>query len=250
VPMPVVFAVVCGVACRDTVSPVPASSPSAQVAVSGDSIRLTYICGNTFRLRNANDDYVEVQWDIFNTPESGRLVLPKRPVGQAFSQVFVTASRRGTMRVFLNGRLEETKANGNRPACSTEGQETPWPAEGTAGTTDVSRVIVVTDPDTNLIYRTDISVTFLDSVSTAGQRALIRGLGAAVTGRGLGAFGLRIPDPGPDTTRLFSLKRSIRADPRIRFVIVNRTISRVLNGGRYPAAAARRTRGEHLGWSR
>lgn len=228
VPMPVVFAVVCGVACRDTVSPVPALSPSSRVAVSGDSIRLTYICGNTFRLRNANDDYVEVKWDIFNTPDSGRLVLPKRPVGQAFSQVFVSTNRRGTMRVFFNGRLEETKANGDQPGCSTEGQETPWPAEGTAGTTDVSRVIVVTDPDTNLIYRTDITVTFRDSVSTAGRRAFVRGLGAVVTGWGLGSYGLRIPDPGPDTTRLFSLLRSIRPDPRIRFVIYNRTISRGL----------------------
>lgn len=212
VPMPVVFAVVCGVACRDTVSPVPALSPSAQVAVSGDSIRLTYICGNTFRLRNANDDYVEVKWDIFNTPDSGRLVLPKRPAGQAFSQVFVTANRRGTMRVFFNGRLEETKANGNQPACATVGQETPWPSPGTVGSVDRTRIVTFGETPYS---RVDWVVVFTPDTPEQSQRTVIASTLGAVTAVYGSIVTVRVPDLRRDSASLKRALDSLAARPGV-----------------------------------
>jgi hypothetical protein len=220
-------------ACQDTVAPRPEVRPTASV-VSGDSVRLTYICGNTFRIRNANDAFVEVKWDIFNTPDSGRLVLPKRPTGTAFSQVFVTSARRGTMRVFVNGRLEETKANGNRPTCSTEGQETPWPDLFSSGETDFSKTLVVALPESTLYYRTDLAIGFVDTVSSTGQRAFLRLFGATVTGRSRSHMGIRLPDVGPDSAAFFSLLDRVRFDPRIDFAFPIVVLRGIRTSGRFP----------------
>jgi hypothetical protein len=224
-------------ACQDTVAPRPEVRPSASV-VSGDSVRLTYICGNTFRIRNANDAFVEVKWDIYNTPDSGRLVLPKRPAGTAFSQVFVTAARRGTMRVFVNGRLEETKANGNRPACSTEGQETPWPAEESPDVTwDESRTIFLGG---TVRARRDFLLEFNSDAAVSIRLAALNAVGATPTSRtGPSNFVIRTPDPGTDSTSYSSLLSRLRALPGVRRVApVYLTGGIPLTSSRYPSDSA------------
>jgi hypothetical protein len=206
--------------------------------VSGDSVRLTYICGNTFRIRNANDAFVEVKWDIYNTPDSGRLVLPKRPNVTAFSQVFVTAARRGTMRVFVNGRLEETKSNGNRPTCSTEGQETAWPAIAGPSDVDVSKKLIVRIPDSTIYYRVDMVIRFRDSVSVDGQRAFLRNIGAAITSQSDVSVNIRLPDVGADSARYFNRLEQLSADPRVRSVSPIFVLNSVKLSGHYPTDAS------------
>jgi hypothetical protein len=75
-------------------------------------IRLTYICGNKFRVRNPNAAVVPVTWDVYNKNESGNLDLPPKTAGQPYSETFFTTLNKGTVRLFYTGQLIQTKANG------------------------------------------------------------------------------------------------------------------------------------------
>ena len=77
-----------------------------------DSIRLTYICGNRFRVRNPNDTEVTVIWDVYEKSEKGTLVLPPRLEGVEYSETLFETQNKGTVRLFLDGKVIETKANG------------------------------------------------------------------------------------------------------------------------------------------
>lgn len=226
-----------GAGCRDVAAPERRLEPSQQVVISGDSVRLTYICGNTFRLRNANPDYVEVRWDIFRTADSGRLVLPARPANAAFSQVFVTAAVRGTMRVFVNGRLEETKANGGLPACETAGQETPWPDSSAVSNTrrrDLM-IAVVAGADTSFMSRSEFAIIFHDSVSDAGRRAYVslhRGVVVVNRGRAMGVIAA-FPASDPNREAVLRLRSLLRRDPRVINVAASYALQPTIDG-RYP----------------
>jgi hypothetical protein len=80
------------------------------------AIVLTYVCGNTFALRNYYPGEVTVFWNVFLTGNKGTLALPARPAGGEYSETSFTTGVRGTVLVFLNGILIQTKANG-RSAC-------------------------------------------------------------------------------------------------------------------------------------
>jgi hypothetical protein len=73
-------------------------------------IQLTYICGNTFRVRSTWTRGVRVDYDVYGTPERGW--VEARPGRDEF---FAT-ERRGTVRLLDKGRVLQTKANGNK-AC-------------------------------------------------------------------------------------------------------------------------------------
>lgn len=81
-----------------------------QSVVSG--IRLTYICGNKFRVRNPSGVTVPVSWDVYQKNETGSLTLPPRATGQLYSDTFFTTVNKGTVRLFHEGQLIQTKANG------------------------------------------------------------------------------------------------------------------------------------------
>ena len=81
-----------------------------QSVVSG--IRLTYICGNKFRVRNPSGVTVPVSWDVYQKNETGSLTLPPRATGQLYSETFFTTVNKGTVRLFHEGQLIQTKANG------------------------------------------------------------------------------------------------------------------------------------------
>ncbi len=105
--------------CTDTPLQVPASSVAA--AVSGtDSVALTYICGNMFRVRNSSFEPRSVHWDIYNASpaDTGSLRARGRDVGASYAAFFVTARTQGTMRLFVGATLVATKANGNTAACA------------------------------------------------------------------------------------------------------------------------------------
>lgn len=82
------------------------------VTITPTAIRLTYICGNTFRVRNGNAASVVVTWDVFGTPETGTLTLPPRPITGTVSETFFTTVARGTVRLMYSGSQVDVKANG------------------------------------------------------------------------------------------------------------------------------------------
>ncbi len=88
----------------------PSATPSG--------IQLTYLCGNRFRVRNSNYAEVALTWDVYGSSDNGQESVPAARLDKAFiDQNFVT-NVRGTVRLFFNGVLVQTKANGG-VACST-----------------------------------------------------------------------------------------------------------------------------------
>lgn len=85
------------------------------LSTAADSVLLTYICGNMFRVRNTSFEPREVRRDIYNAApaDTGSLRLRGRDVGAAHVDYFVTSRTKGTMRVFLGEVLRQTKVNGN-----------------------------------------------------------------------------------------------------------------------------------------
>jgi hypothetical protein len=82
------------------------------VVIQPSALRLTYICGNTFRVRNGNLAPVPVMWDVAGTSETGTLVLPPRSFAAAFSETFFATVATGTVRLFYAGAQVDVKANG------------------------------------------------------------------------------------------------------------------------------------------
>ncbi len=82
------------------------------LTVTPSTLRLTYICGRTFRVRNPNDAAVTVTWDVFGTAETGTLLLPARPLSGSFSETLFETVATGTVRLFYNGVQSDVKANG------------------------------------------------------------------------------------------------------------------------------------------
>lgn len=80
------------------------------IRVAPQSIKLTYICGNRYRVRNTSDEWVGVSFDVYQTPERGELT-----VGPG-AEVFFTTLLNGTVRLHYGGALIQTKANG-RTTC-------------------------------------------------------------------------------------------------------------------------------------
>ena len=84
----------------------------APAPIQPTAIRLTYICGTTFRVRNGNLAPVIVTWDVAGTAERGTLQVPARAYSALFSEVFFTTVATGTVRLFFNGAQVDVKANG------------------------------------------------------------------------------------------------------------------------------------------
>jgi hypothetical protein len=75
-------------------------------AIVATTIRLTYLCGNRFRVRNANADWADVRYDVYRTDDAADLTVPP------FGEIVLTTARAGTTRLFYAGQLIQTKANG------------------------------------------------------------------------------------------------------------------------------------------
>ncbi len=109
-----------GCASVDTVASIPADdvvsltmrAACGPVTIVPSAIRLTYICGNTFRARNGNAAPVSVTWDVFGAGETGTLLLPPRPLTGTASETFFTTTATGTVRLFYEGSQVDVKANG------------------------------------------------------------------------------------------------------------------------------------------
>jgi hypothetical protein len=104
--------------CREVISPqrgflaIPDQRLDVVTLDSARRVTLTYMCGNRFRLRNPLGDSIYVKWDVYSTSDSARMWLPGARAN-SYTETFFTTRLKGTTRVFWNGSLIQTKANGN-----------------------------------------------------------------------------------------------------------------------------------------
>ena len=191
------------------------SGVSLEVGEAGDSLQLTYICGNMFRVRNKAFTPVRVRWDIYGAVpvDTGSLRVRGRDVGAAWVDYYVTARTKGTMRLFVRGEVEETKANGNKVACAAPVDTTPLPAIR-ARTEFVLTPTVLNDSTT--VSRTQIDVRF-EIAATAQQK---RGFQQAFSAQYLGSVArlhlFRIPDIGDNPDSLSALLGRMNAFAGVR----------------------------------
>jgi Subtilase family len=237
-------------ACTDT--PVQVPPPDVSAAVAGtDSVALTYICGNMFRIRNSSFEPRSVRWDIYNAApaDTGSLKARGRDVGAAYVDLFVTSRTKGTMRLFVGTTLIATKANGNKAACSAPVDTSAVPRVRSKwfGVSDEPRA---RDLATNLVARTILMITF-DSLATSSSqlRALLGNLNAQIV-RVMepGFYYLRIPDPGVSADSLNAIEARVRSFPfvsRVTFVPVE--FKAQPHGTRYPSDGSGSTRADQLG---
>ena len=189
------------VSCTD--APTAALDTVALTVVPGtDSVTLTYICGNMFRVRNASFEPRSVRWDIYGaTPaDTGSLRVRGRDVGAAYVDYFVTSRTKGTMRLFVGATLVNTKPNGNKAACAAPVDSAPLPTAPTAG--EFSSKIAVESPSTSSpegveFRRTIVNVRFLATATAAQRRAFQAQFGAQLIAVYPTFFRFRVPDPGP-----------------------------------------------------
>jgi hypothetical protein len=89
--------------------------PVAPVAPS--TITLSYVCGNQFRLRSTAPYAITVTYRVFETPETGPLVVAAKDAVVGYADVFFTTQNQGTVVIRMMEQLVDQKANGNIP-CS------------------------------------------------------------------------------------------------------------------------------------
>lgn len=80
-------------------------------------ITLTYVCGNKFKVRNSNPVAVPLTWNLINHTQTGSLTVPAISPGGEPGTAFITTIEKRTLRLYYNGQLIATVANGNKPPC-------------------------------------------------------------------------------------------------------------------------------------
>lgn len=75
-------------------------------------IRLSYVCGNRFRVHNPNDVALPMRYEVYGQDESGLLSLAPRAAGAPFGETIFTTQARGTVRLFWGTQVIQTAANG------------------------------------------------------------------------------------------------------------------------------------------
>ena len=87
-------------------------------SVPAGTVTLTYMCGNRFRLRNRSSVWGAFTYDVYGTAERQTIDMPVSVSPTVGSEMFFTTKARGTVRVFWQNRLLQTKANGGT-VCSS-----------------------------------------------------------------------------------------------------------------------------------
>lgn len=111
-------------ACADRVTSPQPTQRREMTSVQADSVRLTYICGNRFRIRNPTAGFATFVYDVYGTPERDSVQLPAKDPAAPHIDVYFETRHKGTVRLYLTERLLQTKANGG-----TSCPATPVPAQ-------------------------------------------------------------------------------------------------------------------------
>jgi hypothetical protein len=219
--------------CADTPT-APRETVGLTVAPATDSVLLTYICGNMFRVRNLSFEPREVRWDIYNAvpADTGSLRLRGRDVGAAYVDYFVTSRTKGTMRVFVGGVLRQTKANGNKVGCAAPVDTSslvPRDAEIRMFEAQTAQ------DDSSVVSRTQVSIKFYDTTSARTQREFQRTFDAQYLG-GAGRFrSFRIRDYGTQPDSLRALLARLKQYQGVQYAAFVMILGPVRNdGARFP----------------
>jgi hypothetical protein len=205
-------------ACQE---PEQATGPSLSQSALPNSITLTYICGNAFRVRNTNPTVMTVTWDVYKTTEKGTLTLPAKPGTGPYSETYFTTVNKGTVRLFLDGVLIQTKANGNKPVCQLPA-DTTKPAIPTYGFPQDTAYLSPVAPDSSVYYRRLVSVSFVSGASGSTINQFLAKYSAVIVGGrpSVGAYVMQVPDPGASLDSLTALRSRMSAEPGVQFVIL------------------------------
>jgi hypothetical protein len=86
---------------------------AARASLHPEAISLTYLCGNTFWIRNANDAVVRVVYQVEGSDvETPEMWLAKRPDGKPYSERVFHARATGTVLLFYEGKPIQSVPNG------------------------------------------------------------------------------------------------------------------------------------------
>jgi galactose oxidase len=98
---------------------------SAAQTVNTSLVKLTYRCGNWFRIRNANAIDVPVQYAVYRASETGALTLPAAPTSIGYSDTWLQTQNRGAVLLTYNGARVAEKPNANA-ACAAVASMGQW----------------------------------------------------------------------------------------------------------------------------
>lgn len=215
--------------------PETSTGPSASLAVTRGSITLTYICGNTFRVRNTNPAAVTVTWDVYKQGETGTLTLQPKPANAPYSETYFTTLKKGTVRLFEGGALIQTKANGNKPPCQFPSDTTRPPLPQTGLNLPHDTALAPTPNSETVVYRRLFAIRFDDSTSGATVRGILQRYGAEVVGglANAGEYIVKLPDPVTyDSVR--ALENALIAEPGVDYATPLKARSGYSLPSRYP----------------
>jgi hypothetical protein len=235
------------VSCSDTPTQ-SGDTPSANVAAASDSVQLTYICGNMFRIRNRSFEPRQVRWGTYNVPsDTGSLRLRGRDVGAAQVDYFVTAQTKGTMRLFVGTRLVDTKANGNKAACAEPVDTSGFPmvrlVAGARPELEPQYVL----PDGTVSTRSMIVLRFRPASSNAQRRDFQRRFGAQLVRASRLYHTFRVVPTDSTSSSMDALDAAISAHPAVQGMAFLKTLDRVtFDGARYPNDGGGLKRADYL----
>jgi Subtilase family len=239
------------IGCIDAPTQQPDTVPALTVGAT-DSVALTYICGNMFRIRNSSFDPRSVRWDIYNAnpADTGSLWARGRDVGRTSVDFFVTSRTKGTMRLFVGTTLVATKANGNKVACVAPVDTSPLPVNPSAGAAS-ARVVVespsVSSPTGDAYRRTAVNVRFNGTATSAEVRAFQTQFSAQLIAVYPSFFRFRVRDPGSEYSQFTSMMSAMALHASVLSATPIHSFDRVRNfGARYPNDGAGHRRNDYI----
>jgi len=86
-------------------------------------IKLSYTCGNYFRIRNTNTSEVDLSYTVYRTGEHGTVSLPAKPSAYPYSETYLHTNTRGALQLSYSGGRVAVKQNGGLacPAVASQG---------------------------------------------------------------------------------------------------------------------------------
>ncbi len=93
-------------------SSLAASNGSRPPALDLSDIKLSYACGNYFRVRNESSSEVDLTFNVHRTGEHGTLSLPGKASKYPYSEVYVLTRTKGSLQLYYNGSRVAVKSNG------------------------------------------------------------------------------------------------------------------------------------------
>lgn len=91
---------------------VGAARPAAAQGISTAEIKLSYTCGNIYRIRNGNAAQVTLTYTVYRTTETGSITLPAKSSVYAYSETYLQTVHNGALRIFYGGTRVATRDNG------------------------------------------------------------------------------------------------------------------------------------------